>query len=233
MIDLKLVFCCFALTFKVLPAPAEVTTSRGRSKTCPCESCVFGEFNFTWLAYFIDHQEGRLRVVSMAEPGQYPSPDFGSPPPNSFQHQSHYSGGFHPNMWSWGCTPTEPSWDHGGPTGWHPGAAPWFGSSHRGHGPEKPYGKLTRVTVSTFGTRTFWPAWVTYKYLRSNVFPFKACWTSCFKFAMHHIKLSLFKTALLRVHRSTVWLRPLSWWRTESWQEGEHYIYSYSVTYNI
>ncbi|XP_023268681.1 nuclear fragile X mental retardation-interacting protein 1-like, partial [Seriola lalandi dorsalis] len=91
----------------------------------------------------------------MNEPGHYPSPDFGCPPPNTIQpfqqhqkHQQHQqqqpsSSSFHPNMWSWCETPSEPSWDYRAQAGWHHGAAPAFGfpPGRGNHGPKRPYGQ--------------------------------------------------------------------------------------------
>lgn len=137
----------FTIIVKGLPALAEVTTALGRSKTWPCERCMSSNSTLLRFPFHRRHFEGRLRD-SMAEPGQYPPPDFGCPPPSSFQHQPHSRpGSFHPSMWSWSSTPTEPSWDHGGPAGWHSGGAPWFGSAqnHWGHGPGRPYGELLKT----------------------------------------------------------------------------------------
>uniref|UniRef100_A0A8P4GEJ9 C2H2-type domain-containing protein n=1 Tax=Dicentrarchus labrax TaxID=13489 RepID=A0A8P4GEJ9_DICLA len=81
----------------------------------------------------------------MNEPGHYPPPDFGCPPPNSIRHpQQPRSSSFHPNMWSWGETTSEPSWVHSGQAGWHQGDATGFGfPPGRGNsGPKRPYGEL-------------------------------------------------------------------------------------------
>lgn len=48
----------------------------------------------------------------MSEPERYPPPDFSCPPPNFLQQQPR-SSSFHPSMWSWGETPSEPSWSRG------------------------------------------------------------------------------------------------------------------------
>lgn len=121
----------------------------------------------------------------MAEPEHYPSPDFGCPPPNSFQHQPHRSGGFQPSMWSWGCTPTEPSWDHGGPAGWHARASPGFGSNHRGHGPQRPHGKLrTKEPTSVDISNGVFQFFSLLDYVCVRHF---SHWAGCFIFAMHHI----------------------------------------------
>ncbi|XP_051283935.1 nuclear fragile X mental retardation-interacting protein 1 isoform X2 [Dicentrarchus labrax] len=80
----------------------------------------------------------------MNEPGHYPPPDFGCPPPNSIRHpQQPRSSSFHPNMWSWGETTSEPSWVHSGQAGWHQGDATGFGfPPGRGNsGPKRPYGQ--------------------------------------------------------------------------------------------
>lgn len=79
--------------------------------------------------------EERLEACSMNEPGHFPPPDFGSPPPNSLRLPG--SSSFHPSMWSWGDTPSE--------AGWHNGAAAGFGfpSSRGNYGPKRPYGELT------------------------------------------------------------------------------------------
>ncbi|KAM9328544.1 FMR1-interacting protein NUFIP1 [Pholidichthys leucotaenia] len=71
----------------------------------------------------------------MSDQGHYPPPDFSSPPPNSIQQQPR-SSSFHPSMWSWAETPTEPRWDYGGNRGWNTD----YGSpSGRGScGPKRP-----------------------------------------------------------------------------------------------
>ncbi|XP_017282285.1 nuclear fragile X mental retardation-interacting protein 1 [Kryptolebias marmoratus] len=48
----------------------------------------------------------------MNVPERYPPPDFSCPPPVSFQQQPR-SSSFHPSMWSWGETPSEPGWTYG------------------------------------------------------------------------------------------------------------------------
>ncbi|XP_042368971.1 nuclear fragile X mental retardation-interacting protein 1 [Plectropomus leopardus] len=79
----------------------------------------------------------------MGEPGLYPSPDFGCPPPNSIQQQQPRSSNFHPSMWSWSETPTEPTWDYSGQAGWHHGAASGSGfpSGRGNYGHKRPYGQ--------------------------------------------------------------------------------------------
>lgn len=86
-------------------------------------------------------REARLR--EMNEPGHYPPPDFGCPPPNSIQpfQQQPRSSGFHPNMWSWSETPSEPSWDYSHQAGWHHGAAAGFPPGCGNYRPKRPYGK--------------------------------------------------------------------------------------------
>ncbi|XP_028249000.1 FMR1-interacting protein NUFIP1 isoform X2 [Parambassis ranga] len=68
----------------------------------------------------------------MTEPGHYPPPDFSCPPPNSIQllqQQQSRSSSFHPSMWTWGETPSEPSWNYGAGPGWtqHTAAGPGYG----------------------------------------------------------------------------------------------------------
>uniref|UniRef100_A0A8C2XM03 C2H2-type domain-containing protein n=1 Tax=Cyclopterus lumpus TaxID=8103 RepID=A0A8C2XM03_CYCLU len=60
---------------------------------------------------------------SMNEQGHYPPPDFGCPPPNTIQHfqQKPHASSFHPGMWSWGETSSEPPRDYSGQAGWHHG----------------------------------------------------------------------------------------------------------------
>lgn len=76
----------------------------------------------------------------------YPPPDFGSPPPDSFQQQQPRSSSFHPAMWVWSETPTEPSWDRGGNAGWHNGSAGGCGfpTDHGNRGPARPYGEWNK-----------------------------------------------------------------------------------------
>ncbi|XP_038573026.1 nuclear fragile X mental retardation-interacting protein 1-like, partial [Micropterus salmoides] len=83
----------------------------------------------------------------MSDPGHYPPPDFGCPPPSSIQpfqyQQQPHSSGFHPSMWSWGETHSESSWDHRGQAGWHHGPAAGFGfpSGRGSYEPKRPYGQ--------------------------------------------------------------------------------------------
>uniref|UniRef100_A0A3Q4G903 C2H2-type domain-containing protein n=1 Tax=Neolamprologus brichardi TaxID=32507 RepID=A0A3Q4G903_NEOBR len=65
----------------------------------------------------------------MNESANYPPPDFGSPPSNSFQsfqQQPSHSSSFHPTMWSWSETPTEHSWGCDSSVGRHHGSAATF-----------------------------------------------------------------------------------------------------------
>ncbi|XP_005744331.1 FMR1-interacting protein NUFIP1 isoform X1 [Pundamilia nyererei] len=80
----------------------------------------------------------------MNESANYPPPDFGSPPSNSFQsfqQQQSHSSSFHPTMWSWSETPTEHTWGCDSSVGRHHGSAASYGfSSNRGnHGPTHTY----------------------------------------------------------------------------------------------
>ncbi|MEQ2178563.1 hypothetical protein GOODEAATRI_015377, partial [Goodea atripinnis] len=69
----------------------------------------------------------------MSEPDRYPPPDFSCPPPN-FMQQRPRSSNFHPSMWSWGETPSEPSWGRGiNQGGYHWGEA--AGPAHYGPKP--------------------------------------------------------------------------------------------------
>ncbi|KAL3999254.1 ATP-dependent Clp protease, protease subunit [Sarotherodon galilaeus] len=82
----------------------------------------------------------------MNESANYPPPDFGFPPSNSFQsfqQQQSHSSSFHPTMWSWSETPTEHSWGCDSSVGRHHGSAASYGfSSNRGnHGPTHTYGQ--------------------------------------------------------------------------------------------
>ncbi|KAL7369507.1 hypothetical protein ABVT39_000971 [Epinephelus coioides] len=87
----------------------------------------------------------------MAEPGHYPPPDFGCPPPNtiqSFQQQQQQqqqsrSSSFQPSMWSWSETPTEPIWDYSSQPGWQHGAVAGSGfpSGRGNYGAKRPYGQ--------------------------------------------------------------------------------------------
>ncbi|KAM9836252.1 FMR1-interacting protein NUFIP1 [Aulostomus maculatus] len=73
----------------------------------------------------------------MNEPGLYPPPDFGCPPPNSiqsFQQQQPRPSSFHPGMWTWSETVSEPGWNQSAQAGWHP-------SSRGSYGPKRPYGQ--------------------------------------------------------------------------------------------
>ncbi|MED6238968.1 hypothetical protein ATANTOWER_032948 [Ataeniobius toweri] len=69
----------------------------------------------------------------MSEPERYPPPDFSCSPPN-FMQQRPRSSNFHPSMWSWGETPSEPSWGRGiNQGGYHWGEA--AGPAHYGPKP--------------------------------------------------------------------------------------------------
>lgn len=81
----------------------------------------------------------------MNDQGHYPPPDFGCPPPGTIPDQQQHASGFHPSMWSWGDTSSEPVWDHSGQAGWQHGAAAGFGSPPcRGnYGHKRPHGELS------------------------------------------------------------------------------------------
>lgn len=130
--------------FPVLPEVTEVCINY--SKTCTCESCVVRNQRLLQPGFTV-HAGKHFVPCSMTEPGHYPPPDFGCPPPNSIQHQQQQprsSSSFHPSMWSWCETPSEPSWGHSGQAGWYQGEAAGFGSpTGRGnYGPKRPYGGL-------------------------------------------------------------------------------------------
>ncbi|CAL8406733.1 unnamed protein product [Arctogadus glacialis] len=62
--------------------------------------------------------------------GQYPPPDFGCPPPNTFMmpptsQRPPGSSNFHPSMWNWSETPSDP-WAYN--TGWQGGPPPGTGN---------------------------------------------------------------------------------------------------------
>ncbi|KAM4710711.1 FMR1-interacting protein NUFIP1 [Anableps anableps] len=68
----------------------------------------------------------------MSESERYPPPDFSCASPNFMQQQRPRSSSFHPSMWSWGETPSEPSWSQ---FGYHQGQA--AGPAH--YGPKPPF----------------------------------------------------------------------------------------------
>nr|XP_040037101.1 nuclear fragile X mental retardation-interacting protein 1 isoform X1 [Gasterosteus aculeatus aculeatus] len=79
----------------------------------------------------------------MNDQGHYPPPDFGCPPPGTIPDQQQHASGFHPSMWSWGDTSSEPVWDHSGQAGWQHGAAAGFGSppGRGNYGHKRPHGQ--------------------------------------------------------------------------------------------
>uniref|UniRef100_A0A3Q2U735 Nuclear FMR1 interacting protein 1 n=1 Tax=Fundulus heteroclitus TaxID=8078 RepID=A0A3Q2U735_FUNHE len=81
----------------------------------------------------------------MNEPGRYPPPDFGWPPPDFMQQQQQQqqqqprSSSFHPSMWNWGETPSEPSWGRDiniNQGGYHQRPAHYGPPFHQHHGGE-------------------------------------------------------------------------------------------------
>ncbi|KAM4538278.1 FMR1-interacting protein NUFIP1 [Fundulus diaphanus] len=77
----------------------------------------------------------------MNEPGRYPPPDFSWPPPDFMQQQQQQqqprSSSFHPSMWNWGETPSEPSWGRGiNQGGYHHRPAHYGPPFHQHHGGE-------------------------------------------------------------------------------------------------
>lgn len=98
----------------------------------------------SFINYLHCQREERFWPGGMNESANYPPPDFGSPPSNSFQsfqQQRSHSSSFHPTMWSWSETPTEHTWGCDSSVGRHHGLAASYGfSSNRGnHGPTHTY----------------------------------------------------------------------------------------------
>ncbi|XP_037335676.2 nuclear fragile X mental retardation-interacting protein 1 isoform X2 [Pungitius pungitius] len=79
----------------------------------------------------------------MNDQGHYPPPDFGCPPQDTIPNHQQHTSGFHPSMWSWGETSSEPAWDHSGQAGWQHGAAVGFGSppGRGNYGHKRPHGQ--------------------------------------------------------------------------------------------
>lgn len=133
---------------EVVPGVAEVTASPciNYSKTCTCESCVVSQPHFK---LFHCRRKERRQLSSMSEAGHYPPPDFSCPPPDFLQpfqqqqQQQPSSSSFHPGMWSWAESPSEPSWDYNGQASWNHGASSGYGfQSGRGnYAPKRPYGE--------------------------------------------------------------------------------------------
>lgn len=143
----KKMYFIAAQMFCVLPVLAEVTNLRTNERE---QNMYMWELRGGEKPSFTSNKlhcrrEERLRTCSMNESGHYPPPDFSGLSSNTTQYQQQpRSSSFHSSMWSWSETPSEPSWDHSGPAGWHHGAAAGFGfQSGRGnYGPKRPYGKL-------------------------------------------------------------------------------------------
>ncbi|XP_061692705.1 nuclear fragile X mental retardation-interacting protein 1 [Syngnathoides biaculeatus] len=62
-------------------------------------------------------------MCSMEKPGFYPPPDFDCPPPSSIQasrpQQPVSKSNFHPSMWTWSETPSEPTWAQSSQASWY------------------------------------------------------------------------------------------------------------------